>query len=364
MESALPWKPDLTDTIRRAPMYSKVRSSLAAASLAAALGCGSSSDLVIGSQIEAGLLGEEGGHDEDANRADQSADRADQESEPDVQDAGHIVVCGDGSIRPTDAAPPTDGAGREASSTIIDAMVDDAGCSNPALCTTLKSALVHRYSFSGTGTTVVDSVGGANGTVVNARLSGDGSLTLAGASTDQYVDLPNGIIKSLTNATFEAWVNWHGCGGWERIFDFGDAGGGDNVRGFASTTLYLTPESQNGRDVLFGAFKRADQDPLNETRSQSNLPLPAGVVVHVALVVDDAANQMLLYEDGAFENSAAYSDSLSMLNDVNVWLGRSQYAADPSFGGTLHEFRIYNVALSAAAIQTSFVGGPNAPFLE
>jgi hypothetical protein len=342
-------------------MYSKVRSSLAAVALAACWGCGSSSDLIIGSQIEAGLVAQEGGHeDQDA----QAADRADQESEPDVQDSGHIVVCGDGAIRPTDARAPTDGAGREGGSTIIDAMVDDAGCANPALCTTLKSALVHRYSFSGTGTTVIDSVGSANGTVVNAQLSGDGSLKLAGASTDQYVDLPNGIIKSLTNATFEAWVNWNGCGGWERIFDFGDAGGGDNGRGTAWTTLYLTPESQNGRDVMFGAFKRVDQDALYETRAASNLPLPAGVVVHVALVVDDANNLMTLYEDGAFEGSVAYSDSLSMLNDVNVWLGRSQYTVDPSFGGTFHEFRIYNVALSAAAIQTSFVGGPNAPFLD
>src|SRR6266566_3015202 len=107
MASALPWKPDLTDTIRRAPMYSKVRSSLAAVSLAAAWGCGSSSDLIIGSQIEAGLVGQEGGHeDQDASRADQAADRADQESEPGVQDAGHIVVCGDGAIRPTDARAP------------------------------------------------------------------------------------------------------------------------------------------------------------------------------------------------------------------------------------------------------------------
>jgi hypothetical protein len=52
------------------------------------------------------------------------------------------------------------------------------------------------------------------------------------------------------------------------------------------------------------------------------------------------------------------------LNDINNWLGRSQYAVDPSFSGTFHEFRIYNVALSAPAIQASFLGGPDASFLD
>jgi hypothetical protein len=118
----------------------------------------------------------------------------------------------------------------------------------------------------------------------------------------------------------------------------------------------------NGRDVMFGAFKRADQAAVNETRAASNRPLAAGVMVEIALVIDDANNLMSLYTNGAFEGSVAYTDSLYMLNDVNNWLGRSQYVADPSFGGTLHEFRIYGAALSAAAIQASFVAGPDASF--
>ncbi len=84
----------------------------------------------------------------------------------------------------------------------------------------------------------------------------------------------------------------------------------------------------------------------------------------VALVVDDTNNLMSLYRNGAFEGSVAFEDSLSLLNDINNWLGRSQYVVDPSFSGTLHEFRIYDAALSAPAIQTSFLGGPDASFLD
>jgi hypothetical protein len=148
------------------------------------------------------------------------------------------------------------------------------------------------------------------------------------------------------------------------VFDFGDANGGDNVRGFASTTLYLTPQSSNGRDVMFGAFKRADQAGLNETRAASNLPLQTNVMVQIVLVVDDANNVMQLYRNGLFESSIAFSDALSMLNDVNNWLGRSQYSADPSFSGSFHEFRIYDVALTAEQVQVSFVAGPDPAFLD
>src|SRR5262249_36124436 len=58
----------------------------------------------------------------------------------------------------------------------IDAPVDappEVGCGSPTQCA-LKAALVHRYSFTGTGTTVTDSVGTANGTVVNTTLNGNG----------------------------------------------------------------------------------------------------------------------------------------------------------------------------------------------
>jgi hypothetical protein len=313
--------------------------------LVGASACGSDSDLIIGAQAEAGVVVHEAGPDmrEASDVREAGPDVA--ESGPDTPVPG---ACGDG-------------AAREASQIDVSG---DGGCPNPALCTSLRAALVHRYSFTGTGNMATDSVGTAHGTIVNAELHGSGSLELAGGSTDQYVDLPNGIIKSLMNATFEAWVTWSGCGGWERVFDFGDAGA-ENVRGYANTTLYLTPKSMNGRDVMFGAFKRgADQPALNETRASSNYPLETGVVVHIALTIDHVANLMALYHNGAFEGSIAFSDSLTMLNDVNNWLGRSQYVADPSFTGTLHEFRIYNTALSAAEVQASFAAGTDPAFLE
>jgi Concanavalin A-like lectin/glucanases superfamily len=244
----------------------------------------------------------------------------------------------------------------------------DTGCANPTLCA-LKAALVHRYSFDGTGTVAIDSVGTAHGTVINAQLNGAGAVALAGTTSDQFVDLPNGIIKQLTNATFEVWFTWAVSGGWQRIFDFGDSTGGEGVRAQAVSSFYLTPQalivpSFPGPEVMLVAFKRADTISDNETHVLATQALPIGTMEHIAVVVDDTNNLMALYHNGTLESSIAFTDSLSLLNDVNNWLGRSQYSADSSLGGTLHEFRIYGAALSQVAVQASFAAGTNPPFLN
>jgi hypothetical protein len=54
--------------------------------------------------------------------------------------------------------------------------------------------------------------------------------------------------------------------------------------------------------------------------------------------------------------------SLSAINDINCWLGRSQYSADADFGGSIDEFRIYSAALTALQVRTSNLAGPNPSF--
>jgi hypothetical protein len=71
-----------------------------------------------------------------------------------------------------------------------------------------------------------------------------------------------------------------------------------------------------------------------------------------------------LYLDGADAGSKALTGSLSSINDINNWLGRSQYSPDAEFGGSLYEFRIYNRALSAGQIALSFADGPDPAYLE
>ena len=111
----------------------------------------------------------------------------------------------------------------------------------PATPEPLPVGPVHRYSFAGDAT---DSVGGANGSLVNntgnASYAG-GQLILgntgsqnSNANDGDYVDLPNGIISALgESGTFEVWTTWTGAAGtpWQRIFDLGTSDGGEGSSG-------------------------------------------------------------------------------------------------------------------------------------
>ena len=46
------------------------------------------------------------------------------------------------------------------------------------------------------------------------------------------------------------------------------------------------------------------------------------------------------------------------INDVNNWLGRSNWTADNYLNGDLNEFRIYEGAMNNAAVQSSYEAGP------
>lgn len=245
-------------------------------------------------------------------------------------------------------------------------------------CAALKNALVHRYSFDGTGTTVVDSKADLDGTVMGtgAMLSGTGTLALAGGvppandANKQYVDLGDGCLEGLEDATFEAWLTWSDrCSGsgctnlldWQRILDFGEA-----ATATTGSYIFLTTRSSRAGNFVFAAQTTtgADNEPATGFRVSSASALVAGAH-HFALVIDDAANQVRLFVDGAEAGTGAYaaSASLASIGVSGCFLGRSQFSADPYLNGTLDEFRIYDTALPESAIELSFSEGPNPPFL-
>lgn len=227
-------------------------------------------------------------------------------------------------------------------------------------CFAYQAALVHRYSFNTIGVTADDSIGTAHGSIVGAAVTASGKLELAGADSDQHVDLPNGLIRGFEDATFEAWVNWNGGDIWQRIFDFGASYEGEDLQGGGSTYLFLTPKD------LYGALRLVYSigGAAAETVLDADVQLPTGTTSHVAAVVDDTHDLLSLYLDGTLQGSVAFRGELAALNDVNNWLGRSQFVIDNDLGATLYEFRIYSAALTEADLAASYAAGPDPATLE
>jgi Concanavalin A-like lectin/glucanases superfamily len=247
---------------------------------------------------------------------------------------------------------------------VVDAVDEPLPAPRPVMPSPLESSLIHRYSFDGDAMVVLDSKGAAHGQLVGTTLAGDGTLPVSGEHSGQYVNLPNGIVSGLADATFEAWLTWNGGGAWQRIFDFGSSAGGEDMPGPTGVSyLFLTTASSldTGRmlaPALRVAYSQNGVD--DEEICYAAAPFPTGTETHVAVVIDQTAKTMSLYEDGARLRECALTRPLSAIDDVNNWLGHSNYVADLDLSGIFDEFRVYGAALSAAELADSFVAGPDA----
>ena len=249
----------------------------------------------------------------------------------------------------------------------------ECGCGiAEARCVPLKSSLVHRYAFNGRGPVAIDDVGGADGVILNTELAGLGQLYLdRTGELEQYVELPNGIISVLDSATFETWVTWEAPPSepkpfWERIFDFGVSTLGEDQRESGKSYLFLAPGKPGTTPKLpRAAFRDANTDgEIIVDAVGAAGETPAGVMFNVAVVVDAKAQQLILFMNGLEQNRAALTEPLSAIEDVNNWLGRSQFVVDTRFGGSFHEFRIYDSALTQLQLLDSVAFGPSPAFLE
>src|SRR6478736_3533479 len=212
--------------------------------------------------------------------------------------------------------------------------------------------LIHRYSFDGEGTRVSDSIGSQDGTLMGgATLSGTGHVTLDGM--DDYVDLPNGLLSGLNDATLVAWLSWDGgkiC--WQRVFDFGSSDAGEGNVGNATSSLFATPlRCGNNADGSMASGPAAvfEKTDVISASIDSDRPFPVLNVAMLAVAVDSKAQELRMYAAGE-RLSTSKLVSLAQLVEENEWLGRSQWSQDHYLRGSYDEFRIYDVALSHAEL--------------
>jgi hypothetical protein len=259
------------------------------------------------------------------------------------------------------------GAGGTATGGTAGSPNDDAGTSpSPS-----AAALLHRYSFSEPGIVAFDSVEEANGTLEGGTtIPATGDIVFDGV--DDYVQLPEGLISPLHDATFMLWGTWNGSTFWQRFWDFGNTLTTPEMRVEADRTFFLTPQQDAEYDgpASFLEFR----GPLGGMEfgheyliASSSTALEPNVGHVFTVVVDEAALTMSLYVDAALIDSRSLivKDSgvpflLSDIDDTNNLLGRSQYAVDPYLEAEINEFRIYGRALTAVEVAAAFTAGADA----
>jgi hypothetical protein len=224
------------------------------------------------------------------------------------------------------------------------------GVQSSQAVTVVPAALTHRYSFNDAtnGTSVADSVGGS---AWNGTLNGDATLNgseLVLDGVNGYVQLPPGIIGGYSALSIEAWASLGANSKWARLWDFGD----QHADGTGNSSIYFTPH--NGADTSQTTmFKPGLGTDVVVSTNLDNVPEMQIVGVYTGTYME-------LYYNGVRVGRASpvalhVTDNI----DVNSFIGKSMFNADPYLIGSVDEFRIYQGALTAQAVADNFAAGPN-----
>lgn len=253
-----------------------------------------------------------------------------------------------------DVVVPVHDAGFREGGTILPSARDAAIAEPPvvdAAVPSTESAPYLRYDFSGHGTEVQDRSGFRHARIVgDAQLDGSGRLTLDG---NDYVDMPNGTLSRLTDASIVVWFEWSGGNCWHRVFDFGSNDGGEERVGRAITSLFFTPSTCPEERGLLMVELGGRQGTLQAGTIQP------GRLVQIAFTYNSRTRDVRLFQDGAWVDAGTAAFTLGQINDVNSWLGRSQWVQDQNARIRYDELRIYDRALSPNEIMRLARLGPN-----
>ncbi len=231
----------------------------------------------------------------------------------------------------------------------VDASMNTSPASEAATATVEETdALVARYEFEGnvrdTTLNIRHAATAGTAAYVEDCKSGAQALSLDGKS--QSVQLP-ADVADYPEITVAAWFNWQGGGNWQRLFDFGN--GEDEY-------MFLTVCSDE-RTIRFAIKNGGDEQQIDGVKITDY----RREWTHLAVTM--GKDGVCLYLNGELMASSKDvtlrpSDFHPLLN----YVGRSQFAADPSFNGYVDDFRIYDYALGAEDVKnlvdgTSHVGG-------
>lgn len=239
----------------------------------------------------------------------------------------------------------------------------------------LKVGPKHRYRFdnaSGTlaaGAPINDSIGSAHGFIRGTGATANGTgVRLAGGSsaTAAYIDLPNAsvsgsaeIYPGFAEASYEVWVTVNSNQNWSRILDFGNN---------ASDEVTAPGGTFNGADYLIVTanigtansirFERGGQFLTGGGQQDITGATTIGTRMHIVATYDTTSSAWKLYKNGTQIASVPTLLGPSTIDDLNVWLGRSNWSGDANSDATYDEFRSYDYALSAAEVLGNYQAGP------
>ena len=198
-------------------------------------------------------------------------------------------------------------------------------------------------SYPGTGSTWYDLSGlNNNATLYNSPTYDGTSLVFSGAGTApnpgtvgsvQYGQVPNGVYFNGDFA-INTWIKISAYNNWQRIIDFGNGPGNNSV-------LLASTYGTTGYPGFY----------VSGSQFQSTVQLAYNTWYNVGATMSGTTGT--IYVNG----SAAGSQTMSVAANVSrqyCYIGRSEWAGDGMYQGSIGSILIYNRALSAGEMAANF----------
>jgi len=172
------------------------------------------------------------------------------------------------------------------------------------------------------------------------RTSGNNCLTFDG--TDDYVDISTSeLIDFRGGFSVTGLMKWDKFNSWSRMIDLGNGAGSDNI---------LLANNGTSSAVSFSIRKGA-----TETIITSSKVLNPNQWYYIAATVS-ATGTVSLYVDGVLDKSATGFNPPNSLVRSKQYLGKSNWATDSYFNGSMDNIGIWSRALSQSEITAGVAG--------
>lgn len=202
------------------------------------------------------------------------------------------------------------------------------------------------------GVAALSYVAGINGQAVYLP---PGVKAAAFGDVQQTISLPAQISK-VPELTVSCWVNWAGTADWEPIFDFGE------TRGNRVNLTARAAASWNGAGTnMISRFIIENKTGFSgyfEYNNIGNKSITVNTWRHAVLTVSSANLTMKMYLDGVLIGTKTLPAGAAntIISHSKVFIGGQVVAAaaEPTYGGKIDKFQIYNSVLSDDQIYTLF----------
>lgn len=173
------------------------------------------------------------------------------------------------------------------------------------------------------------------GTVAYGSGNG-GALNFPGGNAN-YVQAKSGVYFNGGSFTIQSWVYPMQLYNWNRIIDFGNGAGSNNI-------LLSNTYGTSGNPGLY----------VEGAQFQSSKNLTLNAWHHVCATFDTNTRIATIYVDGLAAGSATVPRPVNVVRN-NCYIGRSNWGfGDPNFAGGMGALQIYNGFLSAAEILSNY----------